>query len=349
MATSELPGHALLWAVEDRTDLPWPTGCFAIGYGGQGKASLTPWIGVFDRTINGNPHDGLYVAYIFDYPRTTVTLTLQQGVTKLSKTYGKGGKLHRYLTAQAKTLRGALRPELAEQWRDSMDLLVGPQHWRPRSYEKSNVAARRYRVEDLPTDEALASDLEEAVQLLRDAAAVDRFWLQAPKGDDPVFEYPDREHGEDPMSGFRAKSSESYYVDVQGGRQERTKEHEALLLRFAQHAVACGYIPITEGMHPRDVVLRHPRSPHREWLVEGKTVQPGKEYRAVREAVGQLYEYRYFYYEKKERQAPHLVALFTHDIGDYADYLATLGIVAMWEHPGGWGGSQQAIDLRLAD
>ncbi|GGU64127.1 MrcB family domain-containing protein [Streptomyces lavendofoliae] len=349
MASSDLPGHALLWAVQERTDLPWPTGCFAVGYGGQGKASLTPWIGVFDRTINENPHDGLYLAYIFDYPRTTVTLTLQQGVTKLSRAYGKGGKLHRYLMAQAQTLRGALRPVLAERWRDSMDLLVAPQHWRPRSYEKANVAARRYRVDDLPADDVLISDLGEAVQLLRDAAVVDRFWLQAPKDDEPVFEYPDRAHGNRSLSGFRAKSSESYYVDVQGGRQERTREHEALLLRFAQHAVACGYIPITRGVHPRDVVLRHHRSPGREWLVEGKTVKPGQEYRAVREAVGQLYEYRHFYYEKKGQRPPYLLALFTHDIGEFTDYLATLGIVAMWERPSGWGGSEQVVKWRLAD
>ncbi|QGV80440.1 MrcB family domain-containing protein [Streptomyces ficellus] len=350
MASSDLPGHAALWEVEKRTDLPWPTGCSAIGYGGQGKASLTPWIGVFDRTINENPHDGLYLAYIFDYPRHSVTLTLQQGVTKLSKVYGKGGKLHRYLTVQAQTLRGALRPELADEWQDTMDLLVGTQHWRPRSYEKANVAARRYLVESLPSDDDLVKDLGEAVQLLRDAAVVDRFWLQSPTATEPIIEFAEHGHAEDPLADFQAKSSDSYYVDVQGGRQERTKEHEALLLRFAQHAAACGYVAITKNMHPRDVVLRHPRFPQREWLVEGKTVKPRAAYRAVREAVGQLYEYRHFYYERKGHpEAPHLVALFTHDIGEYADYLATLGIAAIWERPSGWGGSQQAIDWRLAD
>ncbi|MFV0129732.1 MrcB family domain-containing protein [Streptomyces sp. HMX112] len=324
-----------------------------MGYGGQGTATLTPWIGVFDRTINENPHDGLYLAYIFDSSRTAVTLTLQQGITSLSDTYGKGARLHRYLTAQSQTLRGALRPKLAKRWQDALTLHVGPKHWRPRSYEKANVAARRYEIDRLPSDEGLTADLDEAVQLLRDAAAVDRFWLKTPKDDEPVIEYlpVEAHHGDgpfDPLSGFRAKGSDSYYVDIQGDRQERAKEHEALLLRFAHHAVACGYTPLTQGMHPRDVVLRHPDVPGQDWLVEGKTVKAKKEYLAVREAVGQLYEYRHFYYEKRKKHAPHLIALFTADIGDYADYLETLAITSVWERSGGWGGSRLAVEWGLA-
>ncbi|WP_031076269.1 MrcB family domain-containing protein [Streptomyces sp. NRRL S-118] len=345
-ASSDLPGHALLWSVQKRQDLPWPPGCFATGYGGQGNASRTPWIGVFDRTINENPHEGLYLAYIYSSDLSAVTLTLQQGVTHLSKRYGRGATLHRYLITQGETLRGALRPTLAEKWRDTLHLLVEPKDWRPRAYEKANVAARRYEMASMPSDDELAGDLREAVQLLQDAAAVDRFWLQLPKSGDPVLEYPQPEHG-DPLSGFQPKSSKGYSVVLRGGTAERKQEHEALVLRFGHHAHARGYSPITVGVHPRDLVLRHQSRPDHEWLVEAKTVIAGKEYLAGREAVGQLFEYRHVHYERAGKTAPHLLALFTRDIGDYADYLETLGIASVWERPDGWGGSRLASEWKL--
>ncbi|MFI1941690.1 MrcB family domain-containing protein [Streptomyces purpureus] len=349
LATAEKPGHALLWAVKNREDLPLPTRCFAEGYGGQGTASLTPWVGVFDRAINTNPHDGLYLAYIFNSDRSTVTLTLQQGVTKLIKPYGKGARLHRYLAAQAATLRPALRPTIAGEWRDALHLSVSTKDWRPRAYEKANVAAKRYELGTIPTDDVLTEDLRQAVQLLQDAAAADRFLeLQLPKAGEPIVEYQAPGPDHDPLHGFHPKGSEGYYVDVRGGTQRREQPHEALIQKFGHHAAACRYIPLTDKMHPRDLVLRHSDFPHREWLVEAKAVKDVKKtYLAVREAVGQLHEYRHFYYRERGSEDPSLVALFSHDIGPFSEYLETLGIASVWTAPHGWGGSPLAASWGL--
>ncbi|MFC8916232.1 MrcB family domain-containing protein [Streptomyces sp. NPDC057116] len=341
-ASRDLPGQALLLGVRARQDLPWPAGCTALGYGGQGNASRTPWIGVFDPAINDKPGEGLYLAYIYSSDLSAVTLTLQQGITSLIDTYGKGAKLHRYLMAQAATLRGALRPTLADGWRDELHLFVESKYWRSRSYEKANVAARRYELARMPSDDTLAEHLTEGVQLLRDAAAADRVLFQVPQTNEPVLEYPDPQHG-----GFRPRSSTGYSVVIQGGMAQRRQEHEALLTRFAQHAYACGYEAINTGVHPRDVVLRHSDHPGQDWLVEAKTVLTGKEYLAGRAAVGQLFEYRHVHYTRLGGPPPHLVALFTADVGDYADYLETLGIASLWEHPGGWGGSSLVTEWGL--
>lgn len=341
-ASGDLPGQALLLGVKERQDLPWPAGCTALGYGGQGNASRTPWIGVFDPSINEKPGGGLYLAYIYSADLRAVTLTLQQGITSLTDTYGKGARLHRYLTAQAETLRGALRPTLADKWRDELHLLVETKYWRSRSYEKANVAARRYELANMPSDDMLAEDLTEGVQLLRDAAAADRVLFQVPSSSEPVLEYPEPDHG-----GFQPRSSKGYSVVIKGGTERRRQEHEALLTRFVQHARACGYEASNRGVHPRDLVLRHRDHPGQDWLVEAKTVVTGKEYLAGREAVGQLFEYRHVHYTRLRKPTPHLVALFTDDIGDYADYLETLGIASIWEHPNGWGGSPLAVEWRL--
>ncbi|CAM5577436.1 hypothetical protein SVIOM74S_02408 [Streptomyces violarus] len=87
LASNDVPGQALLRGVKERHDLPLPPGFTADGHGGQGFASSTPWIGVYDPAINTEPHDGLYLAYIFSEDLSAVTLTLQQGVTSLKKSF----------------------------------------------------------------------------------------------------------------------------------------------------------------------------------------------------------------------------------------------------------------------
>ncbi|WP_187645791.1 MrcB family domain-containing protein [Streptomyces sp. TRM49041] len=347
-ASKDRPGQALLLEVKGRDDLPLPPRCHAEGYGGQGFASTTPWIGVFDRSINEESQDGLYLAYIFDTARTSVTLTLQQGVTKLQDTYGRGDALRRVLAAQAKTLRAALRPALARQWGDALRLDAARRHWRPYAYESANVAARRYEVAHLPSESMLAADLRDAAQLLQDAAAAHRFLrVEPPSAKEPVIEYPSANHAsDDPLAGFKAKSSDGYVVEVQGGTYAREQRHEALIRSFAHHAAARGFDVYSENMHPRDLVLRHRGEPAKEWLVEGKVVKKGGARLAVREAVAQLHEYRHFAYRRHGYPDPRMLALFTQDIQHYAPYLETLGIVSIWERPeGGWSGSPRAEEM----
>ncbi|OEJ96103.1 MrcB family domain-containing protein [Streptomyces thermolilacinus] len=346
-ASNDHAGQALLRSVKGRADLPLPPRCYAVGYGGQGTASTTPWIGVYDWDINNESHDGLYLAYIFDTSRTSVTLTLQQGVTALQEEYGKGEPLRRILAAQAETLRAALRPDLASLWRDALRLHAEKKHWRPRAYESANVAARRYEIADLPAEERLASDLRDAVSLLHDAAAAHRLLTPTmPSPSEPVVDYPYPNHQDtDPLAGFRAKGSDGYVVDVQGGTYQREQRHEVLIRRFAHHAAAKGFHVHSRDMHPRDLVLRESGDPLREWLVEGKVVKAGNARLAVREAVAQLYEYRHFEYRRRGLPDPRLMALFTDDVQHYAAYLDTLGIAAIWQCPdGGWAGSPRAME-----
>lgn len=78
-----------------------------------------------------------------------------------------------------------------------------------------------------------------------------------------------------------------------------------------------------------------------EWLVEGKVVSAQNPTKAVREAVGQLFEYRHFYCRESN---PYLLALFTEDIVAYADYLETLRIGSVWKTQEGWAGSRSAVE-----
>ncbi|MEV8627345.1 DUF3578 domain-containing protein [Streptomyces sp. NPDC051079] len=357
-ASGDRADVALLRGIKERRDLPLPERCVAEGFGGMGNMAVVPWIGVFDSGINTNPQQGLYLAYLFDRERTSVTLSLQQGVTAIveSAGYGKGAKLHAFLAARGASYRPALPSEMARAWQDVVHLDVPTRHWRPRAYEKANIAAKRYELAHLPPEEQLADDLREAVQLLNYAAVLDRYFadFEMPAAGELDLSYPAplvglgsrgesaSEVAGDPLSGFKEGNSSDYYTDVPGGRQRRGRLHEKLVKEFAEHAAACGYSPVNLNVDKRDLVLRR-RSLHgQEWLVEAKTVPEGKTYLAVRQAVAQLLEYRHFYYRERAEPDPHLVALFSASIGHYAAYLETLGITAIWpseQHPGAWDGT----------
>ncbi|MCX3286054.1 DUF3578 domain-containing protein [Streptomyces sp. NEAU-H22] len=347
LAANDVPGQALLRTVRGRGDLPLPQGFTADGHGGQGFATSTPWIGVYDPAINAEPHEGLYLAYIFSADLSAVTLTLQQGVTSLKRSIPQRPQLRGELTRRAKRLRAALPPALASSWNHTPDF--GSKDWRPRSYEASSVAARRYEIVNLPTEEVLQADLLEASKLLRDAAAAQRVYLQMPRADEPVVEYAGEEHVSDgPLDGFCPKDSSDYYVHLKGGRRRRTRRHEELIKDFGIHSVACGYTPIIAGMHPRDLVLhRNVSSVKRAWLVEGKTVSNGNATEAVRQAIGQLFEYSHFWHEMRGEPKPHLIALFSEGIGHYAEYLEAHGVASIWRDGDDWGGSPSAASWGL--
>ncbi|MBG0854961.1 DUF3578 domain-containing protein [Streptomyces spinoverrucosus] len=347
LASNDVPGQALLRSVKERDDLPLPPGFTADGHGGQGFASSTPWIGVYDPEINTEPHDGLYLAYIFSADLSVVTLTLQQGVTSLKKKFPGRPDLRRELRERAKRLRAALPPALAPSW--SHQPIFGSKDWRPRSYEAGSVVARRYEIANLPSEESLRTDLLEASRLLRDVAVAQRVHLQIPAVDDLVVEYLPEEHStSDALDNFCPKDSSDYYVHVKGGKRRRTRSHEELIKDFGYHSVACGYTPIIAGMHPRDLVLRSSReSSQRSWLVEGKTVKNGNTTNAVRQAVGQLFEYSHFWHEKRGEPKPHLIALFTEGIGHYVEYLEEHGIASIWRSGDGWSGSPKAASWGL--
>ncbi|MEU6929161.1 DUF3578 domain-containing protein [Streptomyces sp. 2RAF24] len=357
-ASGDRADVALLNGIKERRDLPLPERCTAEGFGGMGNMAVVPWIGVFDKGINTNPQQGVYLAYLFDRERTSVTLSLQQGVTTIveSAGYGKGARLHAFLTARGASYRPALPPEMARTWQDVVHLDVPTRHWRPRAYEKANIAAKRYELADLPSEEQLAEDLREAVQLLNCAAVVDRYFadFEMPAAGDLDLSYQaplvepgspggsESEDAGDPLSGFKEGNSGDYYTDVPGGRQRRGRLHEKLVKEFAEHAAACGYRPVNLNVDKRDLVLRRQNLHGQDWLVEAKTVPERKAYVAVREAVAQLLEYRHFYYRERDEQDPHLVALFSAPIGHYAPYLETLGITAIWPSercPGAWEGT----------
>ncbi|MEX2983409.1 DUF3578 domain-containing protein [Streptomyces sp. C36] len=320
-----------------------PGGFEARGYGGKGGAAHTPWIGVFDPGITKDPKEGLYLAYIFAADLKSVTLTLQQGVTKLAGSYGDGQKLRDYLSFRAEKLLGGLPAELVADW--SVSPAFNCKVDRPRAYEAGSVVARRYELSALPTEAELREDLWYLVEILQLAADVEKGVSveQAPEGF--VANYvPTKHTGHKGLEGFKPKDGSDYIAHIAERTIAKSRSHEVLIEQFGPYVEARGFVPITKKQHPKDLVLRQDGV---EWLVEAKTIKKHSAASAVREAVGQLFEYSHFLYEQTSK--PHLLALFTEDIKAFVPYLEGLGIASVWSTPEGWAGSPSAASWGLVD
>ncbi len=348
-----VPGQQVLRGVSSRKGLGLTGDLVVAGFGGKGSAASAPWIGVFDPEINVDPKTGLYLAYIFSTDLTSVTLTLQQGVTDLSEKIKEKRAFHAHLERQATRLRGSLPSMLAQEWAHRPLLGRG---LRPEAYEAASVVARRYEIDALPVEEQLQQDLRVAANLLQRAAAADSAWRAAKEDDDQeVFSDESkliRRRSVPRPSGFKPRDSSGYIANIAAQQQLKSQKHEALIRDFGAYIETRSYTPTNVGIHPKDLILRQgdvvsPGNP--EWLVEVKVVRNGNVTAAVREAVGQLREYSYFLYGEKKLAPPHLIALFSEAIGAYAPYLEDQGIAAMWQTGDGWEGTPTVAAWGMVD
>lgn len=92
----------------------------------------------------------------------------------------------------------------------------------------------------------------------------------------------------DGTSAFAPKSDTDYIATIRGGVQRRSRSHERLVRLAGEALQRAGAIVSTP--HPIDLLVTTPLP----IIVEAKTVGSGAVGHAVRQAVGQLHEYRYF-------------------------------------------------------
>ncbi|MFC9425379.1 MrcB family domain-containing protein [Streptomyces sp. NPDC056987] len=345
-AKRDVVGQRVLRGVAQRSDLLLPPGLFAKGYGGQTTPAATPWIGVFDPDVNKEPGKGLYLAYIFSADLQTVTLTLQQGITHLEDRLGRGQARQAHLRRQAARLRRAVAAQRRIGWVDEPELRHHAD--RPKAYEAASVIARRYETTALPGEEVLREDLVHAAELLKRTYVADRLWWFEDKSSLFDVNYAPDGHvvsEDDPLAGFKPKDSSDYIANIKERQQVKKRHHEALIESFGIHVTSCGFRPTTKLMHPKDLVLHRQGQDSitgDEWLVEAKVIRGGNPTEAVRQVVGQLYEYSHFLYRERRKSEPYLVGLFTEGVGVYSGYLEKRGIASIWRDGGGWRGSPLA-------
>jgi hypothetical protein len=218
------------------------------------------------------------------------------------------------------------------------EIELGGTGFLPLGYEAGNIVAKCYNVEELPAEAVLARDLAHFLDIYRECVEVrNEILVEEPNALNVSTTRPSaasKKKSRPPV--FRPKDSSDYYAHVPEQMQRKTHKHEGLVESFGAYLKGAGLKPVT-SVHPRDMVASCSHGGP-EVLVEVKTVGSNAEH-AVREAIGQLFSYRHFYYRERGLSEPVLVAAFSTDVGAaLRALLESLGIESCWLLNGFWRG-----------
>ena len=125
----------------------------------------TPWIAVMNPIVTVSPQAGYYVAYLYGRGFSTVVLSMQIGITVIRRRFGSGPKARAEFAAATEHLR-----RIASQWNVTFpvaDISLGAVDPGTRTafYEVAHAFGKVYSLQDLPSDEALTSDLRSMVSI----------------------------------------------------------------------------------------------------------------------------------------------------------------------------------------
>ncbi|MDQ6773382.1 MAG: DUF3578 domain-containing protein, partial [Candidatus Dormibacteraeota bacterium] len=274
----------------------------------------------------------------FSADLASVTLSVMQGITRLSRQLGAAAARER-LALDARAIRGSIGSMVG--WDTRMEL--ASTGFRQRAYEAGAIAARRYEIDELPADSVLRRDLARSLALYQTAVSAKRHLLQARPGEVASSSVirDTADDGEDPLAGFKPKNSDDYMAHLIGRTLVKSRRHERLIADYGRWAGERGFKISSE--HPIDLVLRRDQA---AWLVEGKVLYGGNANHAVRAALGQLYAYRHFLY--RTREAIGLLAVFAEPIGNaFVTFLEECGVGSVWKDSEGWSGSPRASEAGL--
>lgn len=339
------PEQVLLRHAEDHLAEHIPGGLLIKGSGGTGVATSTPWVGIFDPDETTSPQTGVYVVYLFTADLQGLTLSLNQGITRLAQQLGFAAARQR-LGEDAAAIREGLLPEMLEGL--SMKLNLNPAGAKfylenQKAYAAANIAATEYVADALPTEQTMRRDLDKFLRLYQEAVSVKRELLQATPGTiGSPSSMQTTAATADPLVQFKPKNASDYLSTIEGRTLIKSRRHERLIRQYGEWAIQRGFRPATP--HPRDLVLQTETG---EWLVEAKVIYRGNATHAVRAALGQLYTYRHFHYSDPPLG---LIALFSEPIGDaYVEFLERCEVHAVWRAEGFWMGSTQTVGVGLAE
>lgn len=317
-----------------------PGGMLAIGGGGKGRATYTPWVGFFNPDEAVSPQRGLYVVYLLSEDMEMLALSLHQGMEELRKQFGDA-EARRKLASDATAIRGVLVAADPGLPADPIDLRSKGK--RQLAYEAGNVCCRMYALGQLPKEQVMRADLRQMLRLYDDAIAARRALTLANPRSIATPSATAVSSGADPLLHFRPKDDSDYKATLVGRELVKTRRHERLVADYAADRAAAGFNVLTR--HPRDLELVEPGGDDL-FLIEAKVIYRGNVTEAVRSAVGQLLTYSHFLYDSAK---PRLVALFSEPVGNaYAAFLQEHEIASVWWEGSGWRGSSLAHLQRLA-
>lgn len=129
---------------------------------GAGNWANIPWIAIFDKLVTETAQNGYYPVYLFCEDMSGFYLSLNQGVTEVSKNYKKDKK--QVLKVRAENFRAKLIVKDDFNVKD-IDLKLTNNQLSAKLYEYGNIYAKYYDAQNIPSTETLIEDLNYILEL----------------------------------------------------------------------------------------------------------------------------------------------------------------------------------------
>ena len=134
---------------------------------GKGNWAQTPWIAILDDRETTTTQKGTYVVILFRGDGDGCHLKLGQGVTEITEKFGSGANAVEELQRRAKQVR-EMFPEMLNTAFDREPQEIRGQANLTALYEASTIYSKYYKINALPLNEELSSDLEVLVKCYED-------------------------------------------------------------------------------------------------------------------------------------------------------------------------------------
>jgi 5-methylcytosine-specific restriction protein A len=138
-------------------------GLLVVGSAGAGNWAEVPWVSVFDPVVTDSATRGYYVVYLFHASSPVVHLSLNQGTTAVRDEFGP--RAREILTDRAAFMRKRVGDFASYLPVETIEL--GSSARLPGDYAAGHAMGITYDLSDLPSETALRSDLQIAVQAYR--------------------------------------------------------------------------------------------------------------------------------------------------------------------------------------
>lgn len=310
---------------------------------------VIPWISILNPELTTTTQAGLYVVYLYSADMTTLFLSMNQGYTlheNVAKAAGYKGankelRACATLKEESNDLRAGLKLRGLIPTKSVTSISLGSEVALAKGYEAGHIVGFKYRISNFPDENKLQRDLQKLFTIydatreindeLRSLGKKPRITVSTSLKKSTPKAAP-----ADAADGFFAPRTPADYVAHYAKRTfEVSPLHEALINEFADFAKAKGWTPKNKKIGKRDLVLISDSGV--QILVEAKTVGKSQE-DVVRQAIGQLFSYRYVYYAGTPIP---LIALFNRPIAElWQNLLSSLGIdVIFGTEEKGWSGT----------
>jgi hypothetical protein len=309
---------------------------------------VIPWISILNPELTTTTQAGLYFVYLYAADMKKLFLSMNQGYTRhaeVAENSGYKGKAKREracetLRTEAHDLLAGLQQRELVPTRNVPTISLGADGDLPKGYEAGHIAGFEYDLNNFPNEEILRGDLDSMFTIydatraindeIRTLGEIERITVSQ----DPKTVLKKSIRAEISAGFFEPRTTSEYVARFTKMSYQVSPLHEALLTEFARFAESKSWEPKNKKIGARDLVLVGKTGT--EVLVEAKTVGQSQEM-VVRQAIGQLFSYRYVYYEG--RDIP-LLALFNRPIAElWQGLLTSLNIDFIYNQESKWEGT----------